>query len=45
MVEKNPDSLTMPLFDWIIFFDPQNNAEEHSDNLAKDVKLGKKGTI
>lgn len=45
MVEKNPDSLIMPLFDWIMFFDPKKNAEEHFDHLAEEVKSGKKGTI
>lgn len=45
MVEKNPNSLVMPLFDWIMDFDVQKNAEEHFDHITKDVKSGKKGTI
>lgn len=45
MVKKNPDSLVMPLFDWIVDFDVQKNAKEHFDHLAQDVKNGKKGTM
>ncbi|KAI1079802.1 salicylate hydroxylase [Whalleya microplaca] len=45
MVDKNPSSLVMPLFDWIIDFDAQKTAEENYDRLAQDVKSGRKGTI
>ncbi|KAH8889176.1 salicylate hydroxylase [Thozetella sp. PMI_491] len=45
MVKKNPDSLVMPLFDWIFDFDCQKNAEEHYDHIAEDVRSGKQGTI
>ncbi|CAG9945196.1 unnamed protein product [Clonostachys rosea f. rosea IK726] len=45
MVKKNPDSLIMPLLDWIMDFDCQKVAEENYDRLAQDVLLGKPGTI
>jgi hypothetical protein len=45
MVQKNPKALVMPLFDWIVGFDCQKNAEEHYDHIAEDVKSGRQGTI
>ncbi|KAI6090274.1 salicylate hydroxylase [Hypoxylon rubiginosum] len=45
MVEKNPDSLVMPLFDWILDFDVQKNSEEHFDRLVEDIRSGRQGTI
>lgn len=44
-VKENPDSLSLPLLDWITSFDCQKNAEEHFDHLAEDVRSGKQGTI
>lgn len=45
MVQKHPDSLVMPLPEWVVDFDVQKNAEEHFDRIAAEVKSGKKGTI
>ncbi|KAK7417296.1 hypothetical protein QQZ08_011676 [Neonectria magnoliae] len=45
MVKKHPDSLVMPLLDWVLDFDCQKNAEENYARLAEDVKSGKTGTI
>lgn len=45
MVEKHPDSLVMPLLDWVMDFDCQKNAEDNYERLAAEVKSGKTGTI
>lgn len=45
MVKKHPDSLIMPLLDWVLDFDCQKNAEENYARLAEDVKYGKPGTM
>ncbi|KAM5343362.1 hypothetical protein ACJ41O_011899 [Fusarium nematophilum] len=45
MVQKNPDSLVMPLLDWVMNFDCQRATEENYDRLAREVISGKPGTI
>ncbi|KAJ5382630.1 salicylate hydroxylase [Penicillium concentricum] len=45
MVKKNPDSLIMPLLDWVMDFDCQRAAEENFDKIAREVTSGKPGTI
>ncbi|EXJ72494.1 uncharacterized protein A1O5_04999 [Cladophialophora psammophila CBS 110553] len=45
LAAKYPDVLTVPRPDWVVEFDARKNAEEHFDQLAADVKAGKKGTI
>lgn len=45
MVEKNPNSLIMPLLDWVIDFDCQKTAENNYDRIALEVKSGKDGSI
>lgn len=44
-VRQHPDSLTIPLFDWITEYDIIAEVEKHFDHLAEDVRSGKKGRI
>ncbi|KAF1841293.1 salicylate hydroxylase [Cucurbitaria berberidis CBS 394.84] len=44
-VQQNPDSLVMPLMDWILDFDAKKTAEDNFEQLASDVKSGREGSI
>lgn len=45
MVKNNPDSLIMPLLDWVMNFDCQKVTLDNYDRIAQEIKQGKKGTI
>lgn len=45
LVQHYPDSLIMPLLDWVTDFDCQNTASVNFDRLAEDVRNGKQGSI
>lgn len=43
--EEEPEKIAMARGDWILDFDAVKNAEEHYDQIAKDVRCERKGTI
>lgn len=44
-IKENPEIVNMPRFAWVIEHDAEANAEAHFDHLARDVRIGRKGTI
>ncbi|KAJ9149913.1 Salicylate hydroxylase [Pleurostoma richardsiae] len=42
---KNPHILNLPRPAWVLEHDEAENAEQHFDHLAQDVKSGRQGTI
>jgi 2-polyprenyl-6-methoxyphenol hydroxylase-like FAD-dependent oxidoreductase len=44
-VGKNPDSLVMPLMDWVVNFDVVEAVESNFERLAGEVRRGIEGSI
>lgn len=44
-VKKHPNSLIIPLYDWIVDYHVFEEVDRHFDHLAEDVRSGKQGTI
>jgi 2-polyprenyl-6-methoxyphenol hydroxylase-like FAD-dependent oxidoreductase len=44
-VEKHPESLIIPLYDWIVDYNVFEEVDKHFWHLAEDVKSGRKGTV
>ncbi|KAK7431022.1 hypothetical protein QQZ08_002552 [Neonectria magnoliae] len=44
-IKEHPEVLNIPRMAWVLDFDAKADAEEHFDELAADVKSGRKGTI
>ncbi|KAH7156022.1 salicylate hydroxylase [Dactylonectria macrodidyma] len=44
-IKEHPEVLNIPRMAWVLDFDAKADAEEHFDQLAADVKSGRKGTI
>lgn len=44
-VKQHPDSLIIPLYDWISEYNVFEEVEKHFDHLADDVQSGRQGTI
>ncbi|KAH6991405.1 salicylate hydroxylase [Ilyonectria sp. MPI-CAGE-AT-0026] len=44
-INEHPEALNIPRMAWVLDFDAKADAEKHFDQLAADVKSGKKGTI
>lgn len=44
-VEKNPEIVNLPRFEWVIEHDAEANAEKYFDQLARDVKSYRPGAI
>lgn len=45
LIEKHPDSLIIPFFDWVTEYNVFEQVNEHYKHLAEDVKRGKQGSI
>ncbi|CAG9938718.1 unnamed protein product [Clonostachys rosea f. rosea IK726] len=45
LIEQYPGSLIIPLLPWVTDYNIFEEVDKHYDQLAKDVKSGKKGTI
>jgi hypothetical protein len=44
-IKEHPETLNIPRMAWVIDFDAKADAEKHFDQIAADVKSGKRGTI
>jgi len=45
LIKVHPDSLTIPIYDWITEYNVYEEVEKNFDLLAEDVRTGKKGSI